>query len=129
MGHVTHWSNVSGHFSTELRPESLTPELWEEVATLLYDYSTLEVDFISTGYYDPGHTYGDPDRCYQPAGSDDRELVDAWLNGETETLGILHDTRIDLTRDLQEKLFEHFAEQIQEVEIVTEKTQTRGRIA
>ena len=107
---IQEWSRVGAHFTTDVPPERfpLAPELHSQLVSLIGDeYATLEIDFESTGYYDPGRIYGDPEKCYPAEGDDERELVAAWLD--------VDGTRVELPRDLQTKLFEHFAKQIQEV--------------
>ena len=42
----------------------------------------LEVRYLSSGYDDPGSTYGDPDRCSAPEHEEERVLDRVFLEGK-----------------------------------------------
>jgi len=66
-------------------PETVATEL-EAIFSVVKNedcYAKLVIDFTSSGYYDPGRTYGDPYYCYPPEGEDERLLdgnVGVWLD-------------------------------------------------
>ena len=107
---IRKWSGVDGHFSLQVDPADFS-ELLPDVMRVvdLGETVTLEVDFESRGYYDPGRTYGDPYNCYPPEGEDERTLVDLWfeVNGK----------RVRVPRSLEQKIFDHFLERISEVQL------------
>lgn len=82
------WNNVSGQFSVEL----ILP-------------------FLSSGYYDPGRTYGDPYYCYPPEGEDER------LPDGNAYISLGPDKTIELTKEQTEQLFDYFLDEIQEIEL------------
>jgi hypothetical protein len=63
------------------------------------------VDFLSTGFYDPGVCSGSPEECRIPDGEDVRTLDSVWL-GQRELL-----------KDLAEQVFEAYTDEIQAVEL------------
>lgn len=86
------WKNVSGTFSTEIEIDGELKEL--------------EIDFLSSGYYDPGSMYGGPHGLgWPPDEHEDREFDAAKIDG------------IKLTREQGEKYFEEFRNRIEDVEI------------
>lgn len=74
---------------------------------------TLELDCESTGYYDPGRTYGLPEDCYPPEGEDEREVVAARL---IHPAGV-----VELTGRTLADLFDRFQSRIEAEEIATER--------
>lgn len=69
----------------------------------------LVIDFLSSGHYDPGNKYGPIDTCYPPEGEDNRTLKEAYL--------FCDGNKIELPKDLQEKLFNLYYKQIEESEV------------
>lgn len=63
--------NQTGH-PTYL-PESVCAEL-NRIGTG-DDWEELAIEISAKGYYDPGRTYGPPEKCYPPEGSEEREVV------------------------------------------------------
>jgi|694.fasta_scaffold137574_6 hypothetical protein len=88
------WRNVSGTFVTEI-PVQTDDE-----------FAELEIDFVSSGHYDPGSRYGGPhDLGYPPEGEDEREFTTARLNG------------VPLPDSQGREYFSQFKEKIDEVEL------------
>lgn len=94
---IKRWKDVPGVFEKEL------------------EHGMLRIHFESSGYNDPGKTWGDPETCYPPEGEDER------------TLYVAHYKRDDMdrvqpiTHDIAKILFELYREEIQQVEIETEQ--------
>lgn len=65
----------------------------------------ITVHFLSTGYYDPGQTYGPPESCYPPEGEDERTLDRIEIDGR------------ELPQELAEKLFEFLQDEVDAVEM------------
>jgi hypothetical protein len=42
----------------------------------------LEIEFVSSGYIDPGSIAGPPEKCYPPEGDEERTIVGMRLCGE-----------------------------------------------
>jgi len=70
-------------------------------------YLEMEVNFLSSGYYDAGQTCGPPESCYPPEGEDERTL-DTIKIGDKE-----------LPKELAEKLFEFLQADVDAVEMET----------
>lgn len=118
----TKWDNVAATFSIEVEYQDLPGTVFDtkgKELELLNDYvgeddmPELVIDFRSSGYHDPGCTYGPPENCYPPEGDVEESLVIAYLKGDAWEL--------HLPKDIQEKLFELYAEEITEVEIQTDE--------
>lgn len=96
---IQRWTNVPGMISIEPKYCPVS-ESWYEVGRfgemLKEDLpispeaakridagaSQILIYFTSTGYSDPGRTYGPPEDCYPPEVSDDRELVRVTIDDE-----------------------------------------------
>jgi len=127
------WSNVPGTFPVELfiadgevcDADDVVPEiLWPFV---MEDGCELIIEFRSSGYYDPGRTYGDPDDCYPPEGDDERLVDEVYLFLDNEKIKLprailvtSHNPHSVEEIDLWDELFEHYSEAIQEVELDTD---------
>ncbi len=74
---------------------------------------TLELDCESSGYYDPGRTYGLPEDCYPPEGEDERAVVAARLIHPAGLVELAGQTLADL--------FERFQSRIEAEEVSTER--------
>jgi len=117
------WKNVSGTFSIEVEyhhPSGSAVDInGKELECLtdlvgMQDMFELVIDFTSSGYYDPGCTYGPPENCYPPEGEAEEELDEAYLQEGSIIKS--------LSRETENKLFELYAEEISEVEIEDPKT-------
>ena len=88
MGRGRTWNNVPGDTTLsaywvgdtgwicEKNDEPLPESAQRELVSLdTEDQLILSIDWLSSGYYDPGCTYGPPERCYPPEGSDERVLA------------------------------------------------------
>ena len=73
------------------------------------DWVTLVLDCESTGFYDPGRTYGLPEDCYPPEGEDDREIVSATLAYPAGS--------VELSANLHGDLYARFQSRIEAEEI------------
>lgn len=121
------WTNVSGEFTVELYKHDgkvFTTDTDKEIDfQFLRDIPMdddhcyeIVIDFLSTGYYDPGCNWGPIENSYPPEGDDERELFRAYV------LESGHEARekIPLKVIDQQKLFAHYEEDIQNQEIETE---------
>ena len=122
MGRMTRWSGVAGNYSTDSWFERLTPKLLTDVVAIIGDqYAELRVDFKSSGSSDTGTFSVPPERCYPPEFDDERTLVDAWFD--------VDGARVDMPRELQQKLFDHFIDEIDKVELKHDDSgQDRDRV-
>jgi hypothetical protein len=76
------------------------------------EVNELEIEFVSSGYSDPGKISGPPDRCYPPESEDERELKYVYLNG------------VRLTDPaLCKAIWNHWFEDVQKVKIDTDTTE------
>lgn len=53
-------------------PASVSAEIDSVRGTSCGHWDELEIHIRAKGYYDPGKTYGPPENCYPPEGSEDR---------------------------------------------------------
>lgn len=106
------WNSVPGVFSIEVMniddyahdiDGNSLPMLGGFVSS--EEYPELVIEFVSSGHYEPASMYGGADRTGWPeSGAEDRELTVAYLlDGKN---------RLELPRDVQEKLFKHYREQV-----------------
>ena len=75
-----------------------------------FEYICLNVEFLSSGYYDPGQRYGPPEDCEPPDGDDERTLVSV-------SITTTNHEEVELDEDLAEKLFNKYSDKIYEEEI------------
>lgn len=122
------WRNVSVSFTVELGlarkgeevsegrwidltyGKNLPPSALEEITRFIpASCKGVELDFDarSSGYYDPGQSYGDPGNCYPPEYEDERTVkeVDLLLDGKkrlplskesTNLLALLYEDEIQM---------------------------------
>jgi hypothetical protein len=93
---IQKWSNVMGSVALSLDGLELSREAWNALEPFRTEDrdECLEVEFTSSGYYDPGVTSGPVDRCYPPEGDDEREIESMQLEGEelpSEVVDILQE--------------------------------------
>jgi len=113
---MTTWNNIPGVLSVELASiRSVISEYDGDEIPALYGIVVPDVDefvikFVSSGHYQPMSMYGGPDRLGWPEErSDERSLVRAYLTvGRQE---------IELPLEVQQQLFEHYREEIQDAEL------------
>lgn len=128
------WSNVSGELAIELysndgeavdtifdahddrEVSAITPDMVPKIQEDSYD---LVIEFLSSGYYDEGKTYGPPENCYPPEGDEERVPARAYLiHYTTQPLGVwLSAEEIELSSEKMDELFDHFKDKIDEVEL------------
>ena len=92
MGQTTRWNNLpgfvvfeldndeSGHLFVFNGPPEKSNEEWAEILIPILGNpppGMLEINFLSSGYNDPGRSYGPPERCYPPEGDDERIFDEA----------------------------------------------------
>lgn len=65
----------------------------------------MTIHFLSSGYYDPGVTWGPMEGSYPPEGEDERVLDRIEIDG------------IELPKEIAEKIFEKYQEQVDAVEM------------
>lgn len=72
-------------------------------------YFTVLINFLSSGYYDPGQTYGPPENCYPPEGDDERlpDGVEIESNGK----------KVVISANESNEIFDAFYDKIMDVEI------------
>ena len=87
---------------------------WSGVPGELVTDVPLVLSFLSSGYYDPGRTYGDPFDCYPPEGDDER------LPDGVAYLDFGQDGRIELTQEQTERLAELLEGELYKVDLETE---------
>jgi len=132
----TQWRNVSGQFNIEITmigngkvfdvdgneinfvSPCLQSKSWiRRLANSLLRCHTpvvegeLTIDFLSSGFNDPGSMYGGPDNLgYPPEGDDERLYDDAYVttcDGDT----------LQLTKEVGEQLFDFYTDQIHDIEL------------
>jgi hypothetical protein len=116
----TSWKNVSGEYSIEVWTDGLRCyDIDDKALPMLnslcfangFTYGELVIDFLSSGYDDPGSMYGGSDNLgYPPEGDDEREPESAYLKDEDGN-------EIDLTPQQRDALFDLYSDQIQDVEL------------
>lgn len=115
------WQNVQAELYIELEntgdgwqivdgksaPEGLAKWLQEQYSGCIYE-SPLEltVNVSSTGYYDPGKTYGPPEDCYPPEGDNERPVTGAGVAG------------YEVPKTLFDEIEEWLSEEIEALEIM-----------
>ena len=87
MSRIRKWNNAPGRIFFEFDhengvpfvcdncPAGKSPEEWGEILLPVLGNpppGMLEINFLSTGYYDPGVRSGPPEKCYPPEGEDER---------------------------------------------------------
>lgn len=92
---VKRWKDVPGIFEKEL------------------EHGMLRIHFESSGGYDPGKTWGEPETCYPPEGEDERVLSSVFYQHHED------DFVCAIPQDVAEVLFNLYREEIQQVEIET----------
>ena len=86
---------------------------WNNVpGELLIDVS-LVLPFLSSGYDDPGHRYGPPEKCYPPEFDDER------LPDGTAYLDVAG-ARVELTNQQTDTLAELLREELYQADLETE---------
>ena len=131
------WSNVSGELAIELYGNdgeavdtifdahddqpvpAITPDMVPKIKEDSYD---LVIEFMSSGYYDEGKTYGPPENCYPPEGEDERVPSRAYLihyvnDYPADSPAKLLRREIELSSEKMNELFDHFQTRIEEVEL------------
>lgn len=116
---IERWHGVPGEFGFEvLLVDGKAYNNMEQALPMLDHYlladGELVIEFKSSGYYDSGRTYGDPYNCYPPEGDDERTLVNAYIEYGPE----LPIRRSVLPKEVQQQLFDMYAERIQETELL-----------
>ena len=127
------WKNVPGRVSAEIIrddywydtgritkvfPPSVSAEL-DAIIPQPWDAAEPElvIDFLSSGWYDPGKTTGPPERCYPPEGGDER-LLDGAV---TVTFDRNRQKRY-LSKSSSEALFDLYEDEIAAANIGGEET-------
>lgn len=123
------WSNVPGNIYVECGfvdgklvdtsmnalPDIVAKELKELFPTASDNDDTsftLDIAFRSSGYYDPGKTYGPPENCYPPEGEDER-LID----GQVVVSFVDAEKTKKLSKEASDELFSQFEDEIQKKEL------------
>ena len=130
------WSNVSGELAIELYGNdgeavdtifdadddqpvpAITPDMVPKIKEDSYD---LVIEFLSSGYYDEGKTYGPPENCYPPEGDEERVPSRAYLihyvRVSDNVPRKIDSQEIELSSEKMNELFDHFQTRIEEVEL------------
>lgn len=120
MSTVTRWNNVAGCCSVELERDGLgmlvdmeTDETIPGQLQLLpiKDYCEIVIHFLSSGYDDPGRTYGDPYDCYPPDSEDERTL------DEIEFRYGPRDSVFIKDGPLAELVFDHWFDKVEQADV------------
>lgn len=80
-------------------------EIFDEIPADIF------ITFRSTGYYDPGNTYGPPEICYPPEEDDERTMLGVRFVYGDESREIL------LTLEEQNAIFAHYENEVKEYEL------------
>lgn len=116
------WTDVPGQLSIEPyrhrdgvvydnhRDEPIElPDLWPFIDDEFASYEIV-IEFLCSGYDDPGCTLGAPEDCYPPESEDERQLDTAYLlvtqPADTAT------RKVGLPERLQQQLFDYYEERI-----------------
>ena len=104
---IRRWANVEGYVSATIQApdtdwgwaDEHEDEFYLELQTVLtelfpdagyYDSHEYRLDiyFLSTGYDDPGNTFGPPEGCYPPESEDERTVmaVSVWQDNTEQAL-------------------------------------------
>ena len=103
---IQRWFNRPGHVCVEFEggetaPEKLVCWLHREG----FECGELVIHFTSSGYYDPGQTWGLPENCYPPEREDERLLSFAKFDG------------IALPKVVADECFEFFGDLVEEADL------------
>jgi len=131
------WSNVPFTFSCELYCHN--KKIYESVSDQEVDLGCdipiteesdatfeLVIEGTSSGYCDPGCTYGPPEKCYPPEGEDERTFDSIYVLrrrvlkirlGRNDTQGVKTKIEYHVPCSHELPLFSQFREQIQNIEI------------
>lgn len=114
-GRVQEWSGIRGTFSTELNGSlDMNTNKFIEPLKMLHGWHELVIEFEAAGYRDEGSVYGGKDNLGSPPeGCEERTLVEAYLVEGTKP----NERRIDLPQNIQESLFDFYADEIEAVEL------------
>jgi hypothetical protein len=78
---------------------------WKNRSGTLEVEVPMVIEFLSSGYYDPGNNCGPMDGSYPPEGEDERVLDCITIDG------------IELPKEIAEKLFDKYQEAVDAVEM------------
>jgi hypothetical protein len=86
-------------------PEFIIPILPEKEPEVF----EIVIDFNVKGYYDSGSMYGGPDNLgYPPEGDEERWLDEVYI--------LVDGNKIRLSDEMQEKIFDHYEDEVEEME-------------
>ena len=131
------WSNVSGELAIELYGNdgeavdtifdadddqpvpAIAPDMVPKIKEDSYD---LVIEFLSSGFYDEGKTFGPPENCYPPEGDEERVPSRAYLIHYVRVSDnvppfLSESQEIELSPEKMNELFDHFQTRIEEVEL------------
>jgi hypothetical protein len=130
----TEWKNVRGNVyvecafvngklvdtSNKALPEIVAKELRELFPMAVGDNEEdtcfeLDIEFMSSGYYDPGKIYGPPEDCYPPEGDDERELYNLVV-ASFHNAGVNEKTQ-KLSKQASEELFNLYEQEVKDAEL------------
>ena len=125
------WSNIGFTFSAELycydgkiydSDNDQEVDLGCDIPLTEESDATFElvIEGTSSGYYDPGRTYGPPEKCYPPEGEDERTFDCIYVLQHNDIQGVKSRIKHDIPAQRKEDLFEQFCEQIQDIELDTQ---------
>jgi hypothetical protein len=87
---------------------------WKDVSGELLTDVSLVLPFLSSGFSDPGHTYGPPELCYPPEGDDER------LPDGLAYLDFGKGSKVELTKEQTETLAEFLRDELYDVDLEQE---------
>lgn len=75
-----------------------------------FEFIEFDINFVSSGYYDPGRISGPPEDCYPPEEEDEREMTSVSVTTKTMK-------EAELDEELAWMIFDKYIDKVMEVDI------------